>query len=379
MATMDFESLQTKYDGFQTPTAVIKINDRNVTDEKLPFQVSDIEVDLTCGYEASIASFNIYNVYSTVKGQFETEEIQKYIYLGSKVEIYLGYGTTARLVFVGVIAKVAYQMLEHEVPCIQVTSMDAKSIMMAGNYSRQLKATQFTEAAKEILMRAPYARLQSKGIIKNIQVSQPVLQASVGGASADRTIEMVAESDYEFLVKLAKKNNYEFFCECGDVIFRKAKSVQTPLFTLTPSRGIYSFEVEYDITGLVETIYARSTDPSKAKLIESKGKFSNKISLGNKAKPLIKGSERVYIDPTISSKEEAQDRVDRLMEDMSFRYGTLTCDMVGIPEMKPGYFLDMQCMGEGPSNVFYMVGVHHSLRGSGGYSMRITGKTNAML
>ena len=94
---------------------------------------------------------------------------------------------------------------------------------------------------------------------------------------------------------------------------------------------------------------------------------------------MIKGSERVYIDPTISSKEEAQNRVDRLMEDMSFRYGTLTCDMVGIPEMKPGYFLDMQCMGEGPSNVFYMVGVHHSLRGSGGYSMRITGRTNAML
>ncbi len=379
MATMDFEALQTKYDGFQIPTAEIKINDRKMTDAKNSFQISDIEVDLTCGYEASIATFNIYNVYNSVKGQFETEAIQKYIYLGSKVEIYLGYGTTAKLVFVGVIAKVAYQMPEHEVPCIQVTAMDAKSIMMAGNYSRQLKATQFTEAAKEILMKTAYARLQSKGIIRNIQVSQPILNPSLDGASVEQTIEMVAESDYEFLVKLAKKNNYEFFCECGDVIFRKAKSVQTPLFTLTPSRGIYSFEVEYDITGLAETIYARSTDPSKAKLIESKGKFSNKISLGNKAKPLIKGSEWVYIDPTISSKEDAQNRVDRLMEDMSFRYGTMICDMVGIPEMKPGYFLDMQCMGEGPSNVFYMVSVHHSLRGSGGYSMRITGKTNTML
>ena len=376
---MDFESLQTKYDGFQTPTAVIKINDRMVTDEKLPFQISDIEVDLTCGYEASIASFHIYNVYSTVKGQFETEEIQKYIYLGSKVEIYLGYGATAKLVFVGVIAKVAYQMLEYELPCIQLTSMDAKSIMMAGNYSRQLKATQFTEAAKEILMKTAYARLQSKGIIRNIQVSQPVLKPSVDGASADQTIEMVAESDYEFLVKLAKRNNYEFFCECGTVIFRKAKEVRMPLLTLTPSMGVYQFEVEYDITGLSETIYARSTDPDKAKLIESKGKFSNKISLGNKAKPLLKGSERVYIDPTISSKEEAQDRVDSLMEDMAFRYGSLNMDMVGLPELKPGYFLDMQCMGEGPSNVFYMMEVHHSLRSSGGYSTHITGKTNAML
>lgn len=379
MATLDFEQLKTKYDGFQSPTAAIKINDQLLTDEKSPFQVSDIEVDLTCGYEASIASFNIYNVYSTVKGQFETEEVQKYIYLGSKAEIYLGYGNSAKLVFVGVIAKISYLMQEHEVPCIQVTVMDAKSIMMAGNYSRQLKATQFTEAAKEILTRASYARLQSMGIIRNIQVTQPLLKASADGAASASTIEMVVESDYEFLVKLAKKNNYEFFCECGDVIFRKAKSVQMPLFTLTPSMGIYNFEVEYDITGLAETIYARSTDPAKAKVIESKGKFSNKISMGNKAKPLLKGSERVYIDPTISSKEEAQDRVDSLMEDMAFRYGTLTCDMVGIPEMKPGYFLDMQCMGDGPSNVFYMVNVRHSLRSTGGYSMKITGKTNAML
>ena len=152
-----------------------------------------------------------------------------------------------------------------------------------------------------------------------------------------------------------------------------------PLLTLTPSMGVFQFEVEYDITGLSETIYARSTDPDKAKLIESKGKFSNKISLGNKAKPLLKGSERVYIDPTISSKEEAQDRVDSLMEDMAFRYGSLNMDMVGLPELKPGYFLDMQCMGEGPSNVFYMMEVHHSLRSSGGYSTHITGKTNAML
>lgn len=379
MATMDFDSLKTKYKGFQTPVAVVKVNNRMVIDKKSPFQISNIEVDLTCGYEASIASFEIYGAYNSVKAQFETEEIQKYIYLGSKVEIYMGYGEKAKLIFIGLIAKVSYQMREDDIPCIQVTAMDAKSIMMAGNYSRQLKATQFTEAAKEILMRAPYARLQSMGIIKNIQVSQPILTPSVGDTASAQTIEMVAESDYEFLVKLAKKNNYEFFCECGDIIFRKAKSVQMPLFTLTPAMGIYNFEVEYDITGLAETIYARSTDPSKAKVIESKGKFSNKISLGNKAKPLLKGSERVYIDPTISSKEEAQDRVNSLMEDMSFRYGTLTCDMVGLPEMKPGYFLDMQCMGEGPSNVFYMVGVHHSMRGSGGYSMRITGKTNAML
>nr|DAK82840.1 MAG TPA: hypothetical protein [Caudoviricetes sp.] len=379
MATLEFEALKSKYEGFARPTAVIQVNDKPIVSAKSTLRVSDIEVDLTCGYEASIATFRIFNVYNTAKAQFETEAVQKFINLGSKVEIYLGYGNQATLVFVGLIAKVSYQMLEYDVPCIQVTAMDAKSIMMAGNYSRQMTARQFTDAVQEILNRAPYARLKSMGIIQNVQVTQGLHVPAESGANAAQTIEMVAESDYEFLVKLAKRNNYEFFCECGTVIFRKAKEVRMPLLTLTPSMGVYQFEVEYDITGLSETIYARSTDPDKAKLIESKGKFSNKISLGNKAKPLLKGSERVYIDPTISSKEEAQDRVDSLMEDMAFRYGSLNMDMVGLPELKPGYFLDMQCMGEGPSNVFYMMEVHHSLRSSGGYSTHITGKTNAML
>ena len=124
---------------------------------------------------------------------------------------------------------------------------------------------------------------------------------------------------------------------------------------------------------------ARSTDAAKGSLIEAKTKFTNKISMGNKAKNMIKGSQHVYVDPTISSDEDAKNRVESLLEDISFRFGTLNLDMVGIPEMKPGYFLDLQCFGDGPSNVFYIMNVRHIIRGDGGYTMHITGKSNSML
>lgn len=381
MATLDFETLKTKYGDFEVPTAVVKVNDKPLPSDKLPFHISDIDVDLTCGFEASIASFSIYNVYSTERAMFRTEEVKKYIYLGSKLEVFVGYGQTAKSVFVGVIVKVSYQFEETGVPCIRVTAMDAKGIMMSGNYSRQLKATKFTDAVKEIFSQPVYSKLQSKGIIKQVDVSLgnvTAAAADTANASAE-TIEMVAESDYEFLVKLAKKNNYEFFCDCGIVYFRKAKEVRMPLFTLTPSMGILNFDIEYDITGLSETIYARSTDVDKGKLIEAKSKYTNTISLGNKASPIIKGTERVYIDPTISSKEDAEARVDSLMEDMAFRYGSLTCEMVGLPEMKPGYFLDLQCLGPGASNVFYIMNVRHRLTEGGIFTTEILGKTNSIM
>ena len=106
MATLEFEALKSKYEGFARPTAVIQVNDKPIVSAKSTLRVSDIEVDLTCGYEASIATFRIFNVYNTAKAQFETEAVQKFINLGSKVEIYLGYGNQATLVFVGLIAKV---------------------------------------------------------------------------------------------------------------------------------------------------------------------------------------------------------------------------------------------------------------------------------
>lgn len=380
MAIYDFKNIETKYDKFHIVSAIVKINDKELPNKKAPYEVSDVDVDLTCGFEASMASFSIYNVYNEPKAQFETTDIQKYIYLGSKVEVFLGYRDTVQSVFVGLIAKVSYQYLDGEIPCIRVTAMDPKSIMMAGSYHKQLKAKTHTDAVKEILQKTTYNKLQSTGIISGIEVTAPMSIPNVGGAKASaETIEMVAESDYEFIVKLAKKYNYEFFCDNGKVYYRKAKAVTTPIFTLSPSMGVQSFDIEYDITGLSETILARSTDAAKGSLIEAKTKFTNKISMGNKAKNMIKGSQHVYVDPTISSDEDAKNRVESLLEDISFRFGTLNLDMVGIPEMKPGYFLDLQCFGDGPSNVFYIMNVRHIIRGDGGYTMHITGKSNSML
>ena len=382
MATLDFKQLRKEYDNFLIPVAAVRINGKELPNEKVKFQVADYDIDLTSGFEASMASFSIYNTYDVNSGSFDTENVKKYICLGSKVEIFLGYGEKAKLVFVGLIAKVSYQFYAEDIPCIRITAMDAKSVMMAGNYSRQLKASTFTEAVKEIFERSAYVKLKSDGIINSVNISSSGISSLSGntgtGGNKASTIEMVAESDYEFIVKLAKKNNYDFFIDAGNVIFRKAKENTTPLIAIHPSMGVQQFDIEYDITGIAETIYTRSTDASKGEVIQANAKFSNKISLGNKAKNLIKGSERVYIDPTVTSKEEAQSRVDSLMEDMAYRYGTLTMDIIGIPDLKPGYYIDILGMGDGPSNIFYITNVQHLARGEGKYITRVTGKSNAL-
>ncbi len=381
MATHTFSNLKRKYDGFEHPFIVLTINGKEMSKNKYGFVVSDIEVELTSGFEASIATFAIYNTFDVDNGCFRINDAKSYIMLGSSVEIALGYEKQAQNVFCGFISRVNFVYEEGEPPGIRITAMDVKGIMMANNYSRQIKAKSYGAAVREILNRSAYMSMSNSKIIKNIIVSdtpdKAMLQTTSGKAS-DRTIEMVAESDYEFVVKAAKKYNYEFFTECGNVYFRKAKSNAETIMEMGPADGLRTFDVEYDVTGLVETIMTRATDVGKAGLIESKQKFSNKISIGNKAKKLIKKTEKVYLDATITSKEEADLRAQSLMEEMSYRFGSLECDCIGMPEIMPGKFIVIKALGSPPENKFYIVRVVHKLSEDRGFETKIYGKVSAI-
>jgi phage protein D len=203
--------------------------------------------------------------------------------------------------------------------------------------------------------------LQDGSAIASIAVSDtPDKEGGDRGASS-YTIEMSSESDYEFVVKAAKKFNYEFFTDRGKVYFRKAKSGSETLPDLGIENGLINFDIGYSITGLAETIEARSVDAGTGKIISSKKKFTNNISLGNYAKKLIAKSRHVYIDPTIVSKRHADARADSLLETMSYRLGALNCDCIGLPEMQPGRFLKITGLGAPAENRFYITNVTHTV------------------
>lgn len=375
-STYQYDKLKKEYSDFENPVIVLMVNGKDFKSNKKGFVVSDIEIELTCGYEASIATFSIYNVFEQQTSKFLIEDVKKYICLGSAVELALGYGSVAKPVFCGFISKVNFIYEKGEVPGVKITAMDVKGIMMANNYSKQLTAKTYGAAIKEIFNKNAYVTMNNKKIIKQLEIDETPDKKSNSNNSKedDRTIEMVCESDYEFVVRAAKKYNYEFFSEQGIVHFRKAKSNNKILMNLSPATGLKEFDVGYDITGLVEQIQARGMDTGKAKLIEAKKKFNNKISIGNKAKQYIKKSEKVYIDSTIDSNEEADYRVQSLMENMSYRFGTLECSCVGIPELMPGRFIKLEAIGYPLENDFYIVNVKHRFSEERGYETLLIGK-----
>ncbi|MCI9652675.1 phage late control D family protein [uncultured Acetatifactor sp.] len=381
MAAYTYQELKKKYEDFSYPLVHVQIGGKDFSQNKFGFQISDVEVEMTSGFEAAMATFWIYNCYDKIACAFEFDSLKKYVCMGSAVILSMGYGTRVREIFRGFISRVNFVFRQEEIPGVEITAMDIKGIMMAGNYSRQLKATCYSDSVKEILGRTAYVRLESSEIVTRQEISDTPdkRQGAPGGgeSASDRTMEMVCESDYEFVVKAAKKYNYEFFSVGGTVYFRKAKSNQELLMEAAPGDGLRSYEIGYDFTGIVEKVEVRGMDAGKSKLIKASKKMQNKLSQGNKAKPLIKDSQKVYIDPTVTSKEEAGYRADYLAEDISYRLGTLEAEFIGLPELTPGRFLKVKGLGTAVSNTFYLVTVRH-IMDERGYITKVTGKAAGM-
>ena len=379
---LTYDKLKSKYYEFAYPRAKIELDGKEFAGENGDMIVNDIHIELVSGFEASIASFRIYNVYDAESGEFRYDEISEQIVLGKSVVISLGYLNKLEKVFVGFIAGVDFCYEgEGHLPYIEVSAMDIKGIMMGGSYASQCTTDHYSGAVKEIFNRTAYQNLKSGGGYTDCRVDETADKKTGGDKNkvSDYTVEMVSESDYDFVVKAAKKFNFEFFVDRGRIYFRKAKSNTTTLMTIGSGKGLRKFNVGYSLTGLVATVEARAMDAGQGKLITAKEKYpeaGKSISTGNQAKKLLGDGTKVYIDPTIKSQSQAEARAAALKEQMSYRLGNLEGTCVGLPDLVPGRFIKLSGLGGPTENRFYLTEVVHDFDDQRGFETRITGCAN---
>lgn len=360
-----YETLAKTYQDFGYPAATVMVKGKNLFRNKYRFVINKLEIELSSGYEASAAELYIYHVYDDATGKFLTESFSKLVELGAEISVGLGYLNKIKEVFAGYISGITYGYDKGDLPYVKITAMDVKGIMMANHESKQLKKASYGEALADILKRKPYEGLVKEAKISDTPDKDEEREKSDKKKASAYTVEMTAESDYEFAVKAAKRFNYEFFIDCGEVIFRKAKSSTKILAALGLNRGLVSFNISYRLDGLAEQVELRSLDAGTGKLLVSKEQRSGIISSGNDAGKRLKNSRKVVVDPSAVSQKQLNARCSALLESMSYRFGELNCECVGIPELVPGRFVKIDGLGENVSNQFYITKVVHKLDDEG--------------
>ena len=115
MAAFNYQALKKKYENFSHPMMHIELNGKDFSKNKEELQISDIEVEMTSGFEAALATFVIYNCYNRESCEFRFDVLKKYICMGSCVVISMGYGTSVREIFRGFISRVNFIFRQDEI------------------------------------------------------------------------------------------------------------------------------------------------------------------------------------------------------------------------------------------------------------------------
>lgn len=374
----EFEKLREKYGSFSCPAATVTVDGKPFEANSAGMILGELTVELTCSQEASFASFRIYNCTDSKTGEFLTEQLKPYILFGSCVSIGLGYAGEKEEVFRGFIARVGFEKEEEEIPCVEVGVSDIKGMMAAFFGARHLKAADYGGAVRELLQSEVYQELGEKGLLEHLKVTDTPDKGSKINETEQKRIQLMEESDYEFVIRAAAKFGYEFFMDLGTAYFRKARSDDTLLLELEPLGAVQSLQTYYDVRGLVKELEVRSTDDGSGDTLGAKKKYQNKLSLGNKVNRIVAKTKKIHVDSSLRTKEEAAHLAESILTELSYCFGNMECECVGIPELKPGWFMGIKGFGGLCDNRFYITQVKHSLTQEQGYCTHITGQAASL-
>lgn len=347
--TTDFRSLTKKYDSFSAPAVEITVGSTKLVSGKSQ-DITYLEVELTCGYEASGCVFVVSGAYKEEQTDFAPSISS--IQVGEKVEVSVGY-VRKESVFKGYINKIDYYYgLDTEDFQIRVECIDAKGVLMK---TRRLEF--FTE--------------KSADAVVNKVLSESPVSSYLSGKEVDSCpqedipLRSHMMTDYDLIVEQASKQGFEFFILQGKAYFRKKQKVTSTLMKLGPQNGIIGARFSVSGQQLVKKIEVRSIDEANGQQIKGEASISGKFSSGSSGTMLLGNSRQVYYEPGVKDANEAKARAQARIDAVADQFGELECECVGIPELAPGRFVEVEKLSSQANRKYYVHYVRHVFDESG--------------
>ena len=350
---MTLSDAEKKYNGFERPVAYFKINDAELSGTSLIYH--DIQVTLSTGMEASDCTVEVVGQYSRFEdGELKLDAALSKIVLGAKLEVFLGYGASdnAESVFVGYISSIEMD-LEGETTTMVVTAMDCKQFMMNSFRSlRKKDIKKYSEAVTDVLKN--YSSVYTG---TEVEASPEILAP----------IEQHNQSDYDFVVSLAKRLNYLFYVVAGKVYFVSYKKFTDSVLTVEPGANLYRLRREVTLAGQVKSVTVRNHNVEDAeKPFESKATTVTAVGGGSKAgaettKLINDTMEKVVVDNAVRSEAEAKSRAEALMNELSMGFLTGTMEIAGLPPVVPGHMVTLGKINDDFNRDYFITKVVHHM------------------
>lgn len=358
MAKYSINDLKEKYAEFSSPCYAVKINDKEIDQQ---YCKGGLTIELSAKYEASGCSFTISNAFlkdSDTKLKI-ADDLKKLIKLGNKVEAYAGYRTGGVVsVFTGYIDSIDLDYDKDDGILYIIECLDVKGIMMNSLRSEtKVSMKKYSEAVENIVKK--YSSL--------VKINSMNLDKSDGELTT--LIEQHNESDYDFIVRLAKKIDYCFFIEKGSLLFKPfSKLSKENFFQFDINYYMLEFKMTSSLKNQVSSVTVRAnnekdpTSPFEAKANSPKS-LANGSNINKKAATIITNDvSQTVIDLTTDSMERAKKLAQARLNLLSYHLYSGSVKTMGIPELLPGYIAEVIGFGDAFDKKYFISKVIHKIK-----------------
>lgn len=357
-----FDSLLKKYCDFYAPNCEVYIGGSNI--EKDGVALANTYVTSSVDMKADAFGFTVDNAFDIENRDFNQKWLKNYFEPGKQVEIKMGYTSTVETMLTGVITKVTANFPANEQPKIEIEGMDKMFLMMKGTVHQV------------------FANQKHSDIVSG-KASKYGLSTSVDATTLQLVSEIQNnESDFEYIRRLAKHYNYEFFVLADKLYFRKRhQGSKTEVVTLEWGKTLGSFSVSADLGGIEATkVEAHGYDKKQKKEVVGTGTSSqiNSFGTGTKSGPDLlktalgnKDAIRYINDHRLSTADEAGGKAKAMLNEIAVNFVSGEGECIGIPEIRAGVYIKLDKLGTKFSNVYYVTHATHTF-GANGYATKFT-------
>ena len=339
-ATTDSAELENKYGNYMVPALKIKSSGSDLVST---LDLSVLEMSVTLSIEsAGMVIIKIGDCYD-VKSHSFTSKIKSAFKLGTILTVEIGYLSATLPVFKGYVAGLGAEF--GDVPMLVVKLMDVRKLMMTSGVKRQL-----------------YEDKNYSDIFKKVIGTYSKLCTVVCDATSDNLTAPVSQStnDYQFVRNelIGKgKSDREFFVLLDKAYFREPAKNKTPIMSVELGKELLRFQMMADY--LDTEINVIGYDPLNCKDILSKVKAKTP----EKYSPVLTPTPaQFFIDADADSEAKARIRAQTLARAEQDQSCYAEGELVGLPEIVPGRYLQVKDLEEMADKKYYISEVTHYFR-----------------
>lgn len=287
--------------------------------------------------------------------------------LGNNVSVKLGYTGIYKKLIEGKIQNFSASFFEGGSPTITVDGSDSGyEILTAKSKSHVFPKKKDSDIVREI------ARLTNLAFEIDETSDKPTTKTKKGGTSY-----------LDFIKERAKSISYDFYLLEKKMFFIKSDKNKEVLATLKWGTDLISFKPELNTTKVATEVIVRSWDKVAKKSIVGRAKAGDEDRQDDDKKLASQIVKQIYgdvvkeiTDRVVNSVAEANKLAKSELNKLSKGFLTGSGSTIGNPELKPGYNIQLEGLGDLFSGIYKLTKVTHS-SDSGGFTTNFEVEKNS--